>query len=73
VWGVALVAAGWACSSGADPDATPNTPEEAVDWWMNSDTHCANIMGPNYTLLGVGYYAGDGEWGQYWTQNFGSD
>jgi uncharacterized protein YkwD len=30
-------------------------------------------MGPNYTLLGVGYYAGDGEWGQYWTQNFGSD
>jgi uncharacterized protein YkwD len=50
-----------------------DTPEEAVDWWMNSDSHCSNIMSPDYTLIGVGYFEGDGEWGQYWTQNFGAD
>ena len=50
-----------------------NTPEAVVDWWMNSDVHCANIMASNFTLLGVGFFSGDGEWGEYWTQNFGSD
>ena len=49
------------------------SPERAVEWWMNSDVHCANVMAQNVTLLGVGFYAGEGQWSDYWTQNFGSD
>lgn len=39
--------------------------------WMNSDGHCARIMKPDYTELGVGYYPG-GEFGHVWTQVFGT-
>ncbi|MGZ3422544.1 MAG: CAP domain-containing protein [Polyangiales bacterium] len=44
-----------------------------MDQWMNSDGHCANIMNPKYTDLGVGYfyYAGS-TYKHYWTQNFGA-
>jgi uncharacterized protein YkwD len=42
------------------------TPEAVVAGWMNSDGHCANIMNPNLTETGVGYYAGS-----LWTQTFG--
>ncbi len=49
-----------------------NDPQAAVDWWMGSDTHCANIMSPDYSVAGVGFYRGDGEWGAYWTQTFGN-
>jgi uncharacterized protein YkwD len=38
--------------------------------WMGSDGHCANIMSPDYTEIGVGYYPG-GQWGHLWTQCFG--
>jgi uncharacterized protein YkwD len=42
------------------------TPESVIDGWMNSDGHCANIMRPFFTEIGVGYYEGN-----YWTQAFG--
>ena len=39
--------------------------ESVIDGWLNSEGHCANIMNPNYTEMGVGRV------GNYWTQNFG--
>jgi len=33
-----------------------NTPSQAVRHWMNSSTHRASILNPNYTEAGVGYY-----------------
>ncbi|GAA1901435.1 CAP domain-containing protein [Streptomyces durmitorensis] len=46
------------------------TPAEVVDGWMNSPGHRANILGPSFTHLGVGF-AGGGSAGTYWTQLFG--
>ena len=43
------------------------SPEAVVDGWMESDGHCANIMRPNFTEIGVGYGTGD-----MWTQVFGA-
>ncbi|WP_138495890.1 CAP domain-containing protein [Paenibacillus pinistramenti] len=40
------------------------TPAEVVKDWMNSPDHKANMLNPNYTLIGVGYYNG------YWSQEF---
>lgn len=52
------------------------TPEEVMQAWVDSDGHCSNIMNPNYTLLGVGYYPGADSWRDgnqhFWTQNFGA-
>ncbi len=42
------------------------TPEAAVNGWLDSDGHCANIMNPNFDHIGVGYY------GAEWTQVFGA-
>jgi uncharacterized protein YkwD len=39
--------------------------QSAVNCWMNSDGHRANILNKNYTEIGVGYKDG------YWTQDFG--
>ncbi len=41
------------------------TPEAAVEGWMNSEGHRANILDKSYTDIGVGYCNG------YWVQNFG--
>jgi uncharacterized YkwD family protein/spore coat assembly protein SafA len=45
------------------------TPEEVMQSWMNSQGHRANILKPEYTHLGVGYYRG-GSYGHMWTQMF---
>ena len=42
-------------------------PAAVMAGWMASDGHCANIMNPDNTELGVGYY-GDNS---YWTQVMG--
>jgi uncharacterized protein YkwD len=55
--------------------AGQQTPDEVMQAWIDSDGHCSNIMNPNFTLLGVGYYPGGDNWqeGQhFWTQNFGT-
>ncbi len=39
--------------------------------WMNSDGHCANIMNPQFSEIGVGYFPG-GDYGHVWTQVFGA-
>ena len=52
--------------------AGQRTPQEAMNGWMNSPEHRRNILSPNYTEIGVGFYAGQGEYHYYWDQNFGN-
>lgn len=56
-------------SAGENIAAGQRTPEEVMHSWMNSSGHRANILNPNFTELGVGYYQG-GSYGVYWTQLF---
>ncbi len=58
------------------------TPADVVDGWIDSDGHCANLMEPLFTELGVGYYydaedtyaygPGYAPYYRYWTQVFGN-
>jgi uncharacterized protein YkwD len=50
----------------------PMTAADAVDGWLASDDHCANLMNPTYTEIGVGLYEGAGQFTFYWTQTFGT-
>lgn len=45
------------------------SPEEVITAWMNSSGHRANIMNPNYTTIGVGYYK-NANGTRYWCQLF---
>lgn len=45
------------------------TPQEVVNAWMNSSGHRANIMNPNFTTIGVGYYE-NVKGTDYWCQLF---
>jgi uncharacterized protein YkwD len=47
-------------------------PVSVVQGWLDSDGHCANMLNPGFSLIGIGYVFGNGEWGHYWTQTFGS-
>lgn len=44
-----------------------STAEAAMDAWLHSEGHRANILDCDYTTLGVGVNAD----GWYWTQDFG--
>ena len=45
---------------------------EAINAWLNSDQHCANLMNPEYKNIGIGHYEKDtSDYIHYWTQNFG--
>jgi uncharacterized protein YkwD len=50
--------------------AGQTTPEQAMNSWMGSSGHRANILDTNNWEIGVGYYSG-GPWGHYWVQDFG--
>ncbi|MBE5883964.1 MAG: CAP domain-containing protein [Lachnospiraceae bacterium] len=45
------------------------SPEEVMNAWMNSAGHRANIMNPNFTTIGVGYYQ-NARGVNYWCQLF---
>lgn len=45
------------------------TPQQVVNAWMNSAGHRANIMNPNFTTIGVGYYQ-NANGTNYWCQLF---
>jgi uncharacterized protein YkwD len=51
--------------------AGASTPQSAMDLWMNSPPHKANILDTSNWEIGVGYYTGSGSWPHYWTQDFG--
>ena len=46
-----------------------SSPQEVMNGWMNSSGHRANIMNPNYTSIGVGYYQ-NANGTNYWCQLF---
>lgn len=49
------------------------SPEEAVNAWMNSPGHRANILSPHYQHIGVAYVHAPGTtYVHYWTQDFAS-
>ena len=52
--------------------AGQRTPEEAMQSWMNSEGHRANILRPEFREMGVGYFDGGGKYYAYWDQDFGS-
>lgn len=62
---------GWS-NAGENIAAGFNSPQQVMDGWMKSDGHRANILNPNYTELGVGYYSGSGQFPAYWVQDFGA-
>jgi putative cell wall-binding protein len=45
-----------------------STPSEVVTAWMASEGHRKNILDPDFTRIGVGYYAAGGT--HYWSQLF---
>ncbi|MCA1645582.1 MAG: CAP domain-containing protein [Chloroflexi bacterium] len=48
------------------------TPDAVVAVWMSSAGHRDNILSPSYTEIGIGLVSGIGQFGTYWTQEFGS-
>ncbi|MBN2448413.1 MAG: hypothetical protein JXO22_16925 [Phycisphaerae bacterium] len=50
--------------------AGQETPEAAMEDWMDSPGHRANILEPDFEELGVGIRVG-GTYGYYWVQEFG--
>ena len=49
-----------------------NTAEEAVAGWLESPGHCANIMNPAFTEMGVAYSLNSERRMMYWTQVIGA-
>jgi len=48
-------------------------PEDAVAGWIKSPEHCANLMNPAFTEMGVAFAVNPkSEMGVYWTQAFGT-
>jgi uncharacterized protein YkwD len=64
--------AGYTGWNAAGENIAAGSPDAAgtMAQWMGSDGHCANIMNPDFTEIGVGYYPG-GQYGHLWTQTFG--
>ncbi len=62
-WGAAYV--------GENIAAGIHTPADAVNAWLNSPAHKANMLRPEYREIGVGMVKG-GRYGTYWVQNFGA-
>jgi uncharacterized protein YkwD len=49
------------------------TPEQAVAEWLESPRHCANLMDPAFTEMGIGFAADPGSAAAiYWAQVFGT-
>jgi uncharacterized protein YkwD len=62
--------AGYRASTwGENCAAGQRTPEEAISSWMNSEGHRQNLLGQQFTEIGLGV-AGSGSGMRYWTQVF---
>ena len=49
-----------------------DTGKEAFDAWRNSPPHNANMLNPNYTVVGIARaFNANSTYGWYWTNNFG--
>ncbi len=49
------------------------TPQDAINGWMDSPGHRANLLDPNSREIGLGYYRRSSDGRGYVTQDFGSD
>src|SRR5215211_6222986 len=49
------------------------TPKDAINGWMNSPGHRANLLDPNSREIGLGYYRRSSDGRGYVTQDFGND
>lgn len=58
-------------SAGENIAAGYGTPDRVVNAWINSDGHRRNMLNTSYRELGVGYFRGNGGYGNYWVQDFG--
>ena len=69
---------GYVSGGGAENIAAgSSTPEDVVQQWIDSPGHNANLLNPELTELGVGYFyladdTGVENYNHYWTQVFGS-
>lgn len=46
--------------------------QEAIDAWLSSPGHCANLMNSNFTEVGMAHVMdSDSHYTHYWTQDFG--
>jgi len=55
-----------------DSNKPINTPQRAVQQWLNSPGHCKNLMDPSVDEVGMAYlHDTSGTYNHYWTQNFG--
>jgi uncharacterized protein YkwD len=69
--GSRIRAAGFSGQWGENVAVGQRSPDQVVNEWMNSPTHRANILNPNFRQMGVSYgTTSDGF--PYWTQSFGS-
>ena len=60
-------------STGENIAAGQAKPEDAVASWIRSPPHCANLMNPAFTEMGIAYAVDPGsDMGVYWTQAFGT-
>ena len=49
------------------------TPEEVVAGWLQSPEHCANLMDPLFSEMGVGFAVNThDDAGVYWAMEFGT-
>lgn len=68
------VMAGYTGSAGAENAYCGYvTPSQAVDGWLNSDGHRANLLSPDMREIGLGYYQRTTDQRGYVTQDFGFD
>jgi uncharacterized protein YkwD len=52
---------------------TMDTARKAVEAWLESDGHCANLMNPDYKEVGMAHVEKEGaHYTHYWTQDFGA-
>ena len=59
-------------AAGENIAAGQPTPATVMTAWLGSSGHCANIMSPTFTEIGVGHsQQGGTRYSHYWTQNFG--
>lgn len=53
--------------------AGSSSAQTAFDWWRNSSGHNSNMLGANYTAIGVARrYTAGSPYGWYWTTDFGA-
>ena len=59
-------------AAGENIAAGQPSPASVMTAWLGSSGHCANIMSPTFTEIGVGHsQQGGTQYSHYWTQNFG--